>query len=248
MDKGRGHRSVSIATKLDYQSEMVCNAIVWSFDVVARIDRLDVVKTVAALATTVIAFLALRNWQRQDRTKREAEYLDALIEAVHTYIVEIGRPIALVESVRIGMRSQTSSWADDDEREPVVKGAVPYIKKEGKQASKRLFEALNEVRPASINLRSLGSKGQVFGFSGYTKCHNAIAMLAWQFDRIEAFAAIVGSPTLNWEHPEVQRSLQNVLTVEEKDLRKHVAENNVIVLEFARETHARIYGVTRSRP
>ena len=213
----------------------------------ARIDWLDVLKTITALATTVIAFLALRNWQRQDRTKREAEFLDALIDAVHTYIVEIGRPIALVESTRIGMRSQTSSWDDDDELGAVAKGAVPYITKAGEQVSKRLFEALNEVRPASIRLRSLGTKGQVFGFRGYTKCQNAIAMLAWQFDRIEAFAAIVGSPTLNWENPEVQRSLQNVLTVDEKDLRKHVAENNVIVLDFARETHARIYGVARLR-
>lgn len=208
----------------------------------AHVDWLEVIRSLAALATVIIAFAALKNWQRQDRAKREVEFLDALIEAVHAYIVDMGRPIALVGTTRIGMRSQTSSWDDEDQSAAVAKGAVPFIKKDGEAAAKRLIDALNEVRPTSTKLRSLGTKGQVFGFKGYTRCQNAVAMLAWQFDRIEAFAAIVGSPTLNWKHPEVQRSLQNVLTVEENDLRKHVAENNVAVLDFARDTYARIYG------
>lgn len=166
---------------------MMCNAFVSSFDALTRIPWLDLLKTVGALTTAVVAFLALRTWQRQDKAKREAEFLDALIDAVHAYIVEMGRPIALVETVRIGMRSQISSW-DDDESDAVAKGAVPYIKKEGARDAKRLFEALNEVRPASIKLRSLSTKGQVFSFSGYSKCHKAIEMLVWQFGRVEAVA------------------------------------------------------------
>jgi hypothetical protein len=209
----------------------------------ANIDWLEVIRSLATLATAGIAFAALKNWQRQDRAKREVEFLDALIEAVHAYVVEIGRPIALVGTTRIGMRCQTSSWDDDDEAGAVSKGAIPYIKASGEQAAKRLFDELNEVRPASIKLRSLAAKGQVFGFKEYARCQNAVAMLARQFDRIEAFAAIVGSTTLNWKHPEVQRSLKNALTVEENDLRKQVGDNNVAVLEFARETYARIYGV-----
>lgn len=224
---------------------MICNSVVWSFDALARVNWLDVIKTVAALATAVVAVLALRNWQRQDRGKREAEFLDALVDAVHAYIVDMGRPIALVEMVRIGMKSQTSSWNDEDEGEATAKGAVAFIKKDGNREAKRLFEALNEVRPASIKLRTLGTKGQVFGFNDYSKCHTAIAMLVWQFERIEALAGIVGSPTFNWEHPEVQRSLTSVLTVEPEDIRKHINENNMTVLNFARETYARIYGSKR---
>ena len=225
---------------------MMCNALVWSFDALLRVDLFEVLQTVAALATAVLAFLALKIWQRQDKAKREAEFLDALIDAVHAYIVEMGRPIALVDTVRIGMRCQTSSWDEDDEAGAIAKGAVSYIKKDGERDSKRLVEALNEVRPASIRLRSLGTRGQVFGFRGYSKCHKAIEMLVWQFGRIEALATIIASPNLNWKHPDVQRSLQGVLTVDPKDIQKHVGENNVSVLEFASETYARIYGAKRS--
>lgn len=214
----------------------------------AGVNWLEVVRSLATLVTAAIAFAALKNWQRQDKARREVEFLDALIEAVHTYIVELGRPIALIESTRIGMRSQTSSWEDEDQTGATAKGAVIFIKKDGERAAKRLFDALNEVRPALIKVRSLGTKGQVFSFKKYVKCHKALAMLAWQFDRIQAFAGIVGSPTLNWDHPEVQHSLQSVLTVQEDDLRKHLAENNVIVLDFAREAYARSYGVEEADP
>ena len=47
------------------------------------------------MATAVIALWALKNWQRQDKGKREAEFLDALIEATHTYIAEVSKPVML---------------------------------------------------------------------------------------------------------------------------------------------------------
>jgi hypothetical protein len=48
--------------------------------------------TLALVATAVIAFMALRNWQRQDKAKREAEFLDALVEAAHAYISDLPAP------------------------------------------------------------------------------------------------------------------------------------------------------------
>lgn len=194
------------------------------------------------MATALIAFSALRNWKRQDKAKRQAEFLDTLIEATHTYITDVARPIAFVEFARIGMKSHSPKWEDQDETAAVADGAVPYIQNNGERDAKRLIETLNDVRPAKIRLLSLSTRGQVFHFKDYAKCHNAIAMLAWQFDRIEAFASIVGSPTLNWNHPEVRRSLQGILTVQPEDIRKHLSENNVAVLEFAQTTYTRIYG------
>lgn len=205
-------------------------------------------QTLATVVTAYIAFLALRSWQRQDKAKREAEFLDALIDAMHAYIIEIARPIALVEHARIGMRCQTSAWNDEDEAAAVARGAVEFIKKDGEADSKRLIEALNELRPASIKLRSLGTKGQVFGFRNYSKCQRAIEMLVWQFDRLEVFASIIGSPTLNFENSDVQRSLRNILAIEPKEVQKQVGENNVAVLEFAMDTYARIYGAKRKIP
>lgn len=230
---------------LSYDLPMVCNAMVWSFNAVTSIDWLDVIKTLASLATLGIAYFALRNWQRQDRAKREAEFLDALIEAVHTYIVQMARPITLVRMSRIGMMSHLSLFDERDEAAKVAEGAIPYIKKDGEGDARRLTEALNEVRPGAIKLRSLGAKGQVFGFSDYAKCQQAVALLVWQFDRIEAFTNIIGWPTMNWENPEIQRTLQKVLTVSDDDIQKHIAENNIAVLDYARQTYARIYGAAR---
>lgn len=66
----------------------MCDTLAWSFDTITRINWLEVIKTLAPVATAVIAFTALKNWQRQDKAKREVEFLDALIEAAHAYIAE----------------------------------------------------------------------------------------------------------------------------------------------------------------
>ncbi len=45
---------------------------------IATFNWLEAIKTAAPVSTAVIAFVALRNWQRQfDKAKREAEFLDA---------------------------------------------------------------------------------------------------------------------------------------------------------------------------
>jgi hypothetical protein len=75
----------------------MCHALVWSFDAIASIGWLKLIKALAPVATAFIALLALQNWRRQDKAKREAEFLDALIEAAHTYIAEMRRLITLLE-------------------------------------------------------------------------------------------------------------------------------------------------------
>jgi hypothetical protein len=67
----------------------MCDALVRSFDVITSINWLEFIKALAPVATAIIALIALRNWQRQDKAKREAEFLDALVEAMHTYIAEM---------------------------------------------------------------------------------------------------------------------------------------------------------------
>jgi hypothetical protein len=194
------------------------------------------------VVTAVIAFLALKNWQRQDKAKREAQFLDALIEAAHTYIAEIPRPITILEMAKIGMMSHAPTWEDGDEADIAVKGAIVYIQKNGEAHAKRLLEALEAIQPSVIKLRSLAAKGQMFKFNGYAKCQNAIAMLTWHFDRMEAFAAVIGSPTWNWAHPEVLKHLKDMMAIEPDEIRKSVQENNVALLEFSGETYNGIYG------
>ena len=227
----------------------MCDALARFLDVVTSINWLEAIKAlspaataVAAVATAVIAFHALRNWQRQDKAKREAEFLDALIEACHTYIAEMPKPITLLEMAKIGMASHAPSSENGDEADSVIKGAIAYIQKNGEHDAKRLLDLLEAVQPSAIKLRSLATKGQVFKFDGYTKCKDAVAMLTWHFDRIEAFVAVIGSPTWNWEHPEVLKLLKSMIAIDPDDIRKSLKENNIAILEFASDTYKRIYG------
>jgi len=217
-------------------------ALVWSFYTITSINLLEIIKTLAPVATAVIAFNALKNWQHQDKAKREAEFLDGLIDASHAYIAEIPKPITFLEMAKIGMASHAPTWENGEQADIAIKGAIAYIQKNGECDAKRLLEVLEAVRPSVIKLRSLAAKGQVFKFDDYGKCRNAVVMLTWHFDRIQAFTAVIASPTWNWEHPRVLKHLKDVMAINPDEIRKSVQENNVALLEFASETYRRVYG------
>jgi len=202
----------------------------------------EAIKTVAPVVTALIAFLALRNWQRQDKAKREAEFLDQLIDAVHAYLAAMPRPVTLFEIAKMGMAAHASSERAE-ESAGMVEGAIAYIQKHGEEHGKRLSDALNEVRPDVVKLKTLAVKGQIFGFRDYAKCQNAVTMLAWQFDRIEAAMAVIGSPSLYWENPRVLDHLKSIMAIEVEDIQQRLADSNVGILEFASETYKRIYGL-----
>lgn len=220
---------------------MLCNTLVWSFDAIASIAWLELIKALAPVATAVIAFAALKNWQRQDKAKRQAEFLYSLVEATHTYVVEMQTPVAVFHSAKIGMISQVRDWEDSEEEEK-VKGAIAYIEKRGEQDGKRLAAALTTVEPAVVRLRSLAAKGQVFKFRNYAKCQNALAQLTWHFDRLHSFRSMIESRTWNWENSEVRGLLTKVMAIEPDDIHASIGKNDVTVLEFARESYERIYG------
>lgn len=202
----------------------------------------EIIKAVAAVATAVIALMALKNWQRQDKAKREAEFLDALIEATHAFIAEMRTPLTILEMSKIGIYSHAPTWQGVDDAEKAVKGAIAYIEKCGERDAKRMFESLKAVHPSTIKLRSLAAKGQVFKFKDYANCRNDVAMLTWQFDRLEAFAAIMGSTSLNWEHPEVVQRLKDMISLDHEAMHRSIADYNVTLIKFAGDTYERIYG------
>lgn len=213
-------------------------ALTW----MTSISWLEIIKTLAPVTTAIIAFAALRNWQRQDKAKREAEFLDGLIEAAHAYIADLPTPTTTLEMAKIGMVSHAPTWEAGDPDDIVVKGAIAFIEKNGERVGKRLLEALGATRSSVIKLRSLAVKGQVFNFSDYTKCQNAVAMLTWHFDRMEGFAAYISSSSWNWENPDVHERLKQVMSIDAGEIRSGVQDSHVALLEFARVTYKRIYG------
>lgn len=218
---------------------MICNSLAWSFDAVAGIPWLEVIKTLAPVVTAVIAWFALRNWKRQDKAKREAEFLDALIETTLAYVAEMPGPVTHLDLTMIGFRSREPTG---DVAEKEIKGAIAYIGERGQEDSKRMIAALNAIRPAVDKLNALVAKGQVFRFEGYAACRHAANMLTLQFSRIEMFAHIVGSQNWNWENPEVRNAIHKVISLDSKEVSEHLKNNNVAVLKFATAAYQRLYG------
>lgn len=218
---------------------MLCDALLWSLDAIRWPETISALATVV---TAAIAFGALQTWKHQDKAKREAEFLDALIEAAHAYIAEIPKPIMLLEIVKIGMTSHAPAWEKGEEADKAVKGAITYIEKNGELDGKRLLEALEAIQPSSIKLRSLTAKGQVFKFDDYKKCQNSVAGLLRLFDRIEAFMVVIRSPTWNWNNPEVLQHLKGVMAIDPDEMRKCAQDNNIALIEFASAAYERIYG------
>lgn len=217
----------------------MCEVVVWSLD---AIRWPETISALAAVATAIIALCALQTWRHQDKAKGKAEFLDALIEAAHTYIAEMPKPITVLEMAKIGMQAHEPTWENGEQADIAVKGAIAYIRKNGEHDGKRLLEVLEVVQPSVVKLRSLAAKGQVFKFDDYAKCQKAVAMLTWHFDRIEASIAVIGSPTLNWEHPDVLKHLKNVMAIDPDEIRNSIQEYNVALLEFASEAYKQIYG------
>ena len=218
------------------------DGVVRFVDAIASISWLEVVRAFAPMATAIVGIFALKNWQRQDKAKREVEFLDALIEVAHSYIAEISKPLKLLELAKIGMECHAPTWENGDKSDLVVKGAVAYIQKDGERVAKRLLETLEAIQPSTIRLRSLVAKGQVFKFDNYAKCQSAVAELTAHFDRVEACTAVIGSPTLNWEHPMVLDTLKSVVGIDLNDIRENIKKNNVALIEFASNTYTRTYG------
>lgn len=217
----------------------MCDALVWSLD---AIRWPETISALAAVATAIIALCALQTWRHQDKAKGKAEFLDALIEAAHTYIAEMPKPITLLEMVKIGMQCHAPTWENGEPEDIAVKGAIAYIQKNGEHDGKRLLEVLKTVQPSVVKLRSLAAKGQVFKFDDYAKCQNAVEVLTRHFDRIVALMDVIGSPTWNWEHPEVLRHLKNVMAIDPEEIRNSIQENNDALLEFVRQAYKQIYG------
>lgn len=210
--------------------------------IMATIPWFEIVRTTAPVATAWIAYRALRNWQRQDRAKREAEFLDELIDATHQHIVEMQRPIAVLRKAKIGMASHVQDWDSCEESEQNKAGAVTYICKAGEHDGKLLKDELANTEPTVVKLKSLAVKGQVFKFRDYQKCYNAVIKLTWHFDRLNYFAMVIASSNWNWENPEVSDLLAKVMAIDPDETKDDLSANGGAIVEFSREIYTRIYG------
>jgi hypothetical protein len=218
----------------------MCSALVWSFDAVTGLPWLEIIKAMAPVATAIIAFLALKNWKRQEKAKRQADFLDQFTEAVHDFIGAMPTPVTRVEMIKIGMQSHIPM--EPKNSEPAVAGAIEYIERRGNEDAKQLFEALEVARPAATRVRALTTKGNVFKFRDYEKCEKASAMLLWQFDSMEALAAFTSNPSWYWQNNEIIVHLRKLMAIDPDDIRKQFGTNNSEIINYVAETYSHLYG------
>jgi hypothetical protein len=202
-------------------------------------DWLALINSSASLATVVIAFVALKSWKRQDRANREAEFLDQVIDATHNYVTRLPRAVELLRYARIGIISHAPMH--DANAEPTIDGAIAYIAKRGSNVGDQLRQALSDIQPSVVRLRSLGDKGQIFRFPEYAKCVNGIAQITWHFDRLGAFLTTIESPSWNWENPAVLSMLENVLKIDPTNIQQGLADQHKEILIFLRKTYETLY-------
>lgn len=218
----------------------MCKAVVWSFDAITSLPWLEIIKAIAPVITAIIAFLALRNWKRQDKTKRQADFLDQFTEAVHDFVGAMPTPVTIVQLVKIGMQTHIPRGAPKNS-DPVVAGAIEYVERRGAEDGERLFEALEAARPAATRIRALTTKGKVFRFRDYGKCENASAKLVWQFDTMEALAAFINNPNWYWQNDEIIAQLRRLMAVDPDDIRQQFGISNSEIIDYVGKTYGHLY-------
>lgn len=208
----------------------------------------DLVVAVSAAAAAVVAWKGLQTWKHQSIANRKADFLDELVEECQEYVLAMSGPIQVVKFVRIGLRSYSdvpsTAPADPGWTAEVgfsLGGAATYIEKNGRRESERLRGLLEGVGVHVARARSLANKGQVLGFNQYGRCHNAVTLLTWQYDRVQAFAVMVESDTLNFAHPEVQESMRKVLSLDSSTIESGLQEPLAELLAFTRSSYEDIY-------
>lgn len=197
---------------------------------------------ISAVASVWVAFIAsqaLRVWKYQTRAQKQMQFMDELNDTVHEYIAAMGVPIQLLEYAKIGVRAHSENPKPGESKNA---GAIAYINKYGATARKQLNEYLDKVRPVEGKMMALATKGQVLGFENYDRCYKACKMLAESYDQVAAFAAIIGDTALNWANPEVEKTLEAVVAVDEGVVRENLKNQNSVVLKFVKESYQKLLG------
>lgn len=204
-----------------------------------EIDWAELVKIIISAWVATVATLALSTWRRQSKAQRQSDLLDELTNAIHEFVDSMSAPTEMLHYIKIQIESHKGTCGlRDDVPHPE---AIAYIEKYGKEDSSRLLEYLNPSSPALTKIRSLSAKGQVLGFRNYEKCHRACQMLERQHGRLQAVSVIIGSTSMYWQNPEVQKSLNSLMKIDPEEITSQLQTQNVEFLEFVRENYKEIY-------
>jgi len=207
-------------------------------NILMKVNWIQICQAVAALWMALVATKALNTWKRQIKANQHIEFLDELTDTVHSYILLISDSVSSIKFAHLFIDSYPEILIED--RDIENKKLVFFIEKEGKSTYERIQNQLEPVTPVLTKMRSLVAKGQVLGIVDYDKCHDACKMLEWSYNQITAFASIVGSTSLNWEHPKVQQALSDIKTVNSTTIENNLTKQNSEFLKFVKKAYDHI--------
>ena len=204
----------------------------------ASINWLGSIQTLAVLFGAYVAYQALNTWKHQSKAQKQTEFLDELTDSVHEYIQALSQPVQFLKFIHIGFDCHKNLPTNIKHEYSHI---IAYITARGTESADKMWGYINDSNHLVAKIEALVARGQVYSFNKYDKCQKSIDMLLWQHQRLQVVASIIGSPTMNWDHPDVIEGIKNMLTVQPDDIEEHIKKQNVEYLEFFQENYQEIY-------
>lgn len=207
------------------------------------LDAADWLKAAGGLSqigTMLVAATALSAWKHQAKAKKQTDFLDELTDAVHEYIQAMVAPVSMFKFIQIGIASHKGDYSKYGKNAD----AIAYIERRGKEDSAHLWERLNKANAVISRINSLVARGQVYDFRDYDSATASIRMLLWQSERLQSVAALIGSSSLNWDHPQVKSVFEKVLALDASDMESHLKEHDQTFIKFVESNYKQIYSGT----
>ncbi|KAB0669045.1 hypothetical protein F6V30_14515 [Oryzomonas sagensis] len=204
-----------------------------------EIDWTELVKIIISAWVATVATIALSTWRRQSKAQRQIDFMDELTNSVHEFVDLMSTPIHVVRHIKIKIECHKDMIGQ--RTDVTYPEAIVYIEKYGIEDSSRLFECLKVSSPALAKICSLATKGQVLGFRSYEQCIKTCQMLSWQHGKLQAVATIIGDASMNWQNPEVQKSLNMLMQIDPEEIFTQLQTQNIEFLEFVKTNYEKIF-------
>lgn len=204
-------------------------------------DWSEILQSFTSVGIFIVACKALSSWRHQQKTQQVTEVLDELTDAVHEYIQSLTLAIQRLEIIHIAIKA--NEYDSNLIQNTNYPAAVRFIEKDGRKFSSELISDLDQCRGAVHKIRSFLVKGHVFEIEDFSKCQSACDLLLWQFDRLQAVYAMIGSPYRNWENPEVEKGLEQALEVTPESVKEYLNTCQVEFFEFMNQAYKNQYRI-----
>lgn len=199
---------------------------------------LAIAQVLVVIWMATIATFALNTWRRQIKAQRYIDFIDELTDTVHDFIQSMSSPVHFLKLTKIGI----NSYVGIHNKPQGMKNpeAVAFIENRGKSTAENFLEYLDTIKPIVSKMNSLVAKGQVFRIENYFQCQDACMRLIWSHNQIEAFTMMMSTPDLAWNNPDIQQSLDKVLSIDSEQIESNLIEQNSKFLLFARQAYSKI--------